>query len=374
MKRTILHISKYYYPDEGGIETVTKYLAEGLTTFNNIVVCFATTGESKAEFINGIEVHRVAPMFRLSSQDVTFGYWYVLKKLTKKYNPDIAIVHCPNPFVYPITNALPTKTKVVLLWHSDILTKGCLYNFIKPVESYALKKADLILATSQNYINPTSPIYKHRSKVKILQNGIIDTDFDLRDGDEERIKQIKELYGNRKLILFVGRHIPYKGIDCLIESEKYIKSDCRVLIAGRGPETEKLKNLAKSNRIVFLGKVSGDELRCLYHAADIFGFASVTKQEAFGVALAEAMYCGCVPVTFHLEGSGVNWVSLNGVTGEEVELRNIKAYAGAIDKILSNEKLHRQYAEAGKQRVKEYFTDEKSVETAKEILNELLNG
>ena len=41
MTKTILHISKYYYPDEGGIETVAKYLAEGLTDYRNIVICYA---------------------------------------------------------------------------------------------------------------------------------------------------------------------------------------------------------------------------------------------------------------------------------------------------------------------------------------------
>ena len=39
MKKTILQIAKYYHPVEGGIETVTKYMAEGLTSFKNIVVC-----------------------------------------------------------------------------------------------------------------------------------------------------------------------------------------------------------------------------------------------------------------------------------------------------------------------------------------------
>lgn len=41
MKKTLLQIAKYYYPVEGGIETVTKYMGEGLTTFEQVVVCFS---------------------------------------------------------------------------------------------------------------------------------------------------------------------------------------------------------------------------------------------------------------------------------------------------------------------------------------------
>ena len=52
--KTILHVSKYYYPDLGGIETLVKSLAEGLTEFRNIIVCFATDGMTQKETVNGI--------------------------------------------------------------------------------------------------------------------------------------------------------------------------------------------------------------------------------------------------------------------------------------------------------------------------------
>ena len=209
-------------------------------------------------------------------------------------------------------------------------------------------------------------------KVEILPNGIIEKNLKLRDGDNEKISEIKKRYGNRKLVLFVGRHIPYKGIDYLIKSEKYIKSDCRILIAGRGPQTNYLKSLVHTDRIQFLGKISNDDLRCYYYAADVFGFASINKAEAFGVALIEAMYCYCVPVTFNIEGSGVNWVSLKGRTGVEVELYDIKSYAKAIDNILSDENLRKKYTICAHQRVVENFTDTISVKTANGLFKKLL--
>lgn len=373
MKHKILHVCKYYSPDEGGIETVAKYLVEGLKEFENVVVCFSTDGRSHADTVNGIEVHRIAPLFKAFSQDVSFSYMSRLRKIIRQVKPDVINIHCPNPFVYPIVMALaPKGCKIVMLWHADILAKGLVYKLIKPFETAALKRADRIFATSPLYVHPSSPIYQYRDKIDILPNGMIEDNLRLRDGDKEKVEEIKRRYGNRKLILFVGRHIPYKGIDYLIKAEQYIKSDCRILIAGRGPQTEYLKSLVHTDRVVFLGKVPDDELRCYYYAADVFGFASINKAEAFGVALIEAMYCNCVPVTFHIEGSGVNWVSQNGVTGEEVALYDVKAYAQAVDKVLSDDDLRKRYSENAHRRVVENFTDAISVETADRLFKKIL--
>ena len=374
MKQTLLHIAKYYYPAEGGIETVTKYMAEGLTQYNNVVVCFSHDGITRMDTYNGIKVYRIAPSLKVSSQDIAFTYYSYLKKIIHEFLPDIIVLHCPNPFLYPITASLvPHHTKFVLLWHSDILGKGMLYKCISAFERRILKKADLILATSPNYIHPSSPIYAYRNKVKVVQNGIIASDFQLQPGDEQTITDIKKKYGNKKIIFFVGRHAQYKGIDHLIQAEAHIKQDCVILIGGRGPETEALKAMTHSDRIKFIGRIPNEELRYYYYAADVFAFASITKQEAFGIALAEAMYCGCVPVTFTIEGSGVNWVSIKGETGEEVPLGDVQAYAEAIDRLLSDNQLRQRYAMAGKVRIEQMYTCDQSNKEASAIFRNLLN-
>ena len=79
--KTILHISKYYYPDLGGIETVALYLAEGLKEYNNIVVCFATNGLYSEDNINGVTIYRVPVNFSFMSQDVAFSYRSILRKV-----------------------------------------------------------------------------------------------------------------------------------------------------------------------------------------------------------------------------------------------------------------------------------------------------
>jgi len=374
MKKTILQIAKYYYPVEGGIETVTKYLGEGLTTFEQVVVCFSQDGITRLDTVNGVKVYRIASSMKIASQDIAFSYYHYLKKIIYEEQPDIILLHCPNPFLYPITAKLtPKDVKLVLLWHSDILGKGILYKMVKQFEKVILRKADLILATSPNYIHPSSPIYDYRDKTEVVANGIIKSDFVWRAGDETTIEEVRRKYHHKKIVFFVGRHAAYKGIDYLIEAEKYIQSDCIILIGGRGPETERLKAMTHSERIKFIGRIPNEYLRCYYYASDIFAFTSCTKQEAFGIALAEAMYCGSVPVTFTIEGSGVNWVSVGGETGIEVPLGDVKAYAEAIDRLLSDRDLYMKYATAGKDRVVRMFTSERANAQAEKVLTRFID-
>ena len=374
MKKTILQIAKYYYPVEGGIETVTKYLGEGLTMFEQVVVCFSQDGITRLDIVNGVKVYRIASSINIASQDIAFSYYHYLKKIIYEEQPDIILLHCPNPFLYPITTKLtPKDIKLVLLWHSDILGKGIFYKLVKHFEKAILRKADLILATSPNYIHPSSPIYQYRDKTEVVANGIIKNDFVWRAGDETTTEEIRRKYHYKKIVFFVGRHATYKGIDYLIEAEKYIQSDCVILIGGRGPETERLKAMTHSNRIKFIGRIPNEYLRCYYYVSDIFAFTSCTKQEAFGIALAEAMYCGSVPVTFTIEGSGVNWVSVGGETGIEVPLGDVKAYAEAIDRLLTDKDLYMKYATAGKDRIARMFTSERSNAQAEKVLTRFID-
>ena len=55
--KTILHISKYYYPYIGGVEVTAQYLAEVMYDFNNIELCFNSERENKEVIVNGIKIY-----------------------------------------------------------------------------------------------------------------------------------------------------------------------------------------------------------------------------------------------------------------------------------------------------------------------------
>jgi len=371
--KTILHISKYYYPDLGGIETVAMYLAEGMKDYRNIVICFATDKMYSEEDIHGVTVYRVPADFSFMSQDVAFSYRRILKQVLEQEKPDAVHVHLPNPFVYPLVcSCVSRETKVVLHWHSDILSKGLMYWLVKPFETAILKRADVIISTSPNYIPDSKPLQRFIDKVRVAQNGIISERFDLHEGDEEKIREIREHYKGKTIVFTCGRHIPYKGLDNLIKADAFIKGDCVILIGGKGPIDKDLKAIPHTDRVKFLGRLLDDSLRHYLYAADIFAFPSNTKAEAFGIALAEAMYCNCAPISHTIEGSGVNWVSIDKKTGIVVPLNDIKAFAEAIDTLICDEKLRKTYAEAARNRILENFTKEKAVAVMNEIYDEIL--
>lgn len=371
-EKRVLHISKYYYPYLGGTESVCQDIVEGLKEYENRVICFNDSNRTVCCEINGIQILRIGCFMKVASQSCSLFYYYYLKRNIQSWQPDIIHFHHPNPFVaFLLVRLIPANTKLIVHWHLDITKQKYIYPLVKRNERRLLERADSVIVTSPQYRDASLPLKPFLQKVKVVANGINIHRFDLQCNDEMRIKDIHKKYHYKRLIFFVGRHVEYKGLRYLIEAEKYVTTDCHIVIAGQGPLTEELKAKANLGRVSFVGRLSNDDLRCYLHAADVFAFPSITKNEAFGLALAEAMYCRCPAVTFYIEGSGVNWVSLNGVTGIEVDNSDSKKYASAIDKLLRDDLLRKQYADAARKRVVEYFTIEKEQEAANEIYKQL---
>lgn len=357
-KGKVLHISKFYPPYKGGIEDVCYSIVSSMNGYETHVLCFNTGKETVLDQYDGVPVLRVGVQMQRFSQPIAFSYYRELKKELETFQPDIIHLHTPNPFAsYLVCRCIKKETKLVVHWHSDIVKQQITYKLYQPFERQLLNRADMVFATSPNYAEHSLPLRPYASKVRIVPNGINEEKISSREGDQARIDAIRQKYQGKEIIFFMGRHVSYKGIDRLIEAEKKIKSDCVILIAGDGVLTEELKASTHSDRIHFIGKISDDEIRIYMRAASIFAFPSITKNEAFGIVLAEAMYCATPPVLFTIEGSGVNWLNQNGVTGIEVANSDTTAFAAAIDRLLLNEEgIRTKLGENAHQRIVENFT------------------
>lgn len=370
----ILHIGKYYAPIEGGIESINHFIVDSLKGNHQRVVSFNNLGFSCEEDIENVPVVRCSIKGVFASQPLSFSYWRELRRYIRLFNPDVLHFHYPNPLaaLYLIFS-IKKRNKLVVHWHSDVVAQKYLHRFIKPIENKLLNRADVIIATSPNYANASKNLIRFKNKVVIIPCSIDETQLDLKLGEEKQVQAIKERYGGKPIVLFLGRHVEYKGIKYLLEAERFVQQDCVFLIAGQGPLTAQLKEQYHSSRLYWLGRVSEEEKRYYYHAASIFAFPSITRNEAFGIVLAEAMYCRCPTVTFTIEGSGVNWVSLDHKTGLEVANSDYRAYAQAIDELLKNNILRKEMGDNARERVISLFSQAVVTKQYQELYRKLYN-
>lgn len=372
----ILQISNYYFPFIGGIEQVTRDCSDALKGEHEVkVFCFNHEKGDKIDEVDGVEIIRAGCFAKVASQSLSFSYGKLLKKTLREFAPDVVIFHYPNPFAahFLLKRLKRLKNcKLIVWWHLDITKQKILGKLFKGQNKRLLRRADKVVATSPKYIEGSRFLQSVREKCVVIPCCVNDSRMHPDAGVLARAEELKKENEGKTVCLAMGRHVPYKGIEYLVRASKLLDENFLVWIGGRGPLTEELKALAADDKkVTFLGRVENDELVSRILACDIFCFPSITKNEAFGIALAEAMAYAKPAVTFTIEGSGVNYVSLNGLTGIEVENRNVAAYAEAIKKLASDAQLRKTYGENAKRRVEELFTNEKFTQNVNDLLESL---
>ncbi len=132
-----------------------------------------------------------------------------------------------------------------------------------------------------------------------------------------------------------SRHDAPKRIDLIIAAFRRLTDghndrQLSLLIAGDGPERERLEDLAGGNeRIHFLGRVSEDELAYRYANSDVVVF--VPDREDFGYISLESMLAG-TPVLTTTDSGGANELLSPGVGGLIVDPTE-QALADAMDQL-----------------------------------------
>ena len=371
--KKILHVSKYYYPFSGGTEQIARDCVISLKdSYEQKVIAFNTGKDDVRDTVDGIEVIRCGCFMKVASQSLSLSYKKILHDTISSFSPDIIIFHYPNPFVAFLL--LPelkkdSDIKLVVYWHLDITKQKVLGKFFTPQNRKLLSRADKVIATSPNYVEGSPWLQSVKEKCVVIPNCINTERMEITEQVKERAKEIRKENEGRTICLSVGRHTAYKGFSYLIQASELLDDSFRFYITGEGELTEELKRLAEGNkRIVFTGRLDDDEMKAYLLACDIFCFSSITKNEAFGLALAEAMYYRKPAVTFTIPGSGVNYVCLNGEDGIEVPNRDTKAYAEAIKKLSNNKELRERYGENGYRRVSENFLNSQFRENIEKVV------
>lgn len=358
-KKRILQLSNYYPPEIGGIEKIAQAISDSVREeFDVRVLCFTHEKDSRTDMIDGVKVIRLGTQLKLASQQLSYYMIKAIKSQIISYNPDIIILHAPNPFLeWILLKYIKPGCKLIVYWHSDIVKQKIGDVLLSGLTDKLLKRARVIVATSPNYIDGSRFLKKYRRKCVVIPNCIDPEQLQLSECALEISKEIKYENVGKCICVCVGRQVPYKGFEYAVKAFRQLDDSFVLYILGReGESTKRIKELATgSKNIVILGEVDNDTLHAYLNACDIFCFPSITKNEAFGIALAEGMYFNKPTVTFTIPGSGVNYVSVNEKTGIEVANGNVKSYAEAIRKLSENNALRDHYGNAAGERVRRLF-------------------
>lgn len=373
--KKILHVSKYYYPFSGGTEQIARDCVLALKeTYNQKVIAFNDGKEDKIDIVDGVEVTKCGCFTKVSAQSLSTTYKRRLHQIMMEFSPDIVIFHYPNPFVAELLlkELTYSHAKLIVYWHLDIIRQKILRTFFGPQNKKLLARADKVIATSPNYIEGSPWLQSVKEKCVVVPNCINVERMKITPEIEQRAEEIRKENEGKTVCIAVGRHTEYKGFSYLIQASKLLDNKFQIYITGKGELTEKLHEEARDDeKVTFTGRIDDTELKALILASDIFCFPSITKNEAFGLALAEGMYYEKPAITFTIPGSGVNYVSLNGVTGIEVENCNIKKYAEAMRILSQDEKLRLKYGKAGKERVEKNFLSTQFCTNVTKVINNL---
>jgi rhamnosyl/mannosyltransferase len=361
----ILHIGKYYPPHVGGMETHLQYLVSHQSSLLSVEVVVANDRfVTQTEVVDGARITRVASFGTLASQPICPGLpWRMAGR-----GETMVHLHLPNPWAAQAYLMSGHKGILIVTHHSDTLGRRHLRRFVEPSVRRVMKRAKAIIVTSKRYLENSEELAGFHDKCHIVPLGIDVEAFKAESLEE--IRAIRAKYGPR-LIVSVGRLVPYKGFEFLLQAMKNI--DATLLLIGSGPLREQLEaaveRLGIAAKVHLLGHVG--DIVPYYRAAQMLVLPSVSRAESFGMVQLEAMACGIPVVNTELD-SGVPEVSLHGVTGITVPPKDPQALSHAIRILLDNAETRANYGQAAAVRVGEKFTARQMAESTLRVYESIL--
>ncbi len=371
----IFHLAKYYPPMPGGIETHVQSLARAQAALGAEVSVLCVNGlvREKSQSLRTKTVYEqdnnvsVTSLGRISSFARLDICPEILEKLKQAINEADSIIHLhtPNPtmlLAWLIAKGIVGRTRhsqksLVITHHSDIIKQRFLKYALRPIEYLVYRQASCILTDSPKYIQGSKFLQAFKNKTKALPLGLDCSNYiQPTQAALSYSRSLQDTY-RAPIWLIVGRLVYYKAIHVAIEALALVPGT--LIVIGTGPLEKELKSQAKklglSERILWHGHASADELTGAYYAATALWFPSNVRSEGFGLVQVEAMACGCPVINADIPCSGVPWVSRHEQEGLTVPINDPVALGQAAKRLLDEPSLRNRLAMASRIRASQEF-------------------
>jgi len=302
------------------------------------------------------------------SKVIYFSAIPAVKRIIKKYKPDILHAHYASS--YGLLGALTSfHPYIISVYGSDVFSFPRKNKSASFIIKFNLSKADKILTTSnimakevEKYTSKNIEVTPFGIDINKFKPMVVDKPFSNKCIVIGTIKALEKIYGIDLLL------ITFKNL-----KDKFFDVPLKLLIVGKGTQENNLKKLSNELKInkdtTFTGYVNPEDIPKYHNMIDIF--VSLSIEEGFGVAVLEASACAKAVVVSNV--GGLLEVVENNKTGFVVETENPDAATLAIEKLIFDEKLRRQFGINGRKRVEEFYNWNDNLNQISKIYKSILN-
>lgn len=312
-----------------------------------------------------------------------------IAEVTDQVRPDVLHAHSP------VLNALPAlrvaaRRKIPLvyevraLWEDAAVSKGkcteasARYRFSRAMETYALKRADAVVAICEGLRTEIIGRGVSADRVTVVPNGIALG----AAGDGAPNRELAERLGvsGRPVIGFIGSFEPYEGLAVLLAAVAELATilpDLRLILIGGGVEDaalrEEARRLGVTDQVIFAGHVPHGEIQAYYDLIDVCVYPRLSMRLTEMVTPlkpVEAMAQGKIVVATNIGGH--REMIEDGVTGHLFTPGNPKALAQAVRDAFERRSTWPAERAASRRYVDEHRNWRRNVERYKKIYEAVL--
>lgn len=317
MKNKVYHFSKYSVKTFGGVESVLRGILNSDSKFHHESYCFENSKNQKN--INNEVFCKIN--FKILKQPLSFKYSILF--IYFNFLKQRIVIHHPNLNLFLLCFVLFINPNVSIFWHADPLPNvknnifiSYLINFLN-FFSYRVKN---IYTTSPHYAQSSKFLVTHQKKIIILPL--------FSDKNIVRYRNFSPISSFN--LVFIGRLVHYKGLLDLLHIFPDLPKNVSLNIIGDGPLKYKICELINDSnlkdRIFIHNSLTDNEVKSILSKSNLLVLPSITRQEAFGVVLLEAM-CNQVPFLIRfVEGSGMNYVFENSIGNYRSESISVNSF------------------------------------------------
>ncbi|MED4752065.1 1,4-alpha-glucan branching protein domain-containing protein [Brevibacillus choshinensis] len=371
-ERKVLMLSWEFPPHVvGGLGRAVYDLARQLVRQGMEVHVLTGAADSGArqELIDGIHVHRLNSYARTDQGD--FLQWVFTLNLAmvdaaeqlRRDGLTVDVLHAHDWLVGWAAMELKERMSTPLITTIHALEHGRNQGIHTPLQQRIHECERALTATSDHVIVCSHYMGEEvrrlfgvpHEKISVIFNGVEMPE----EAGSQRVDLRQELaLGSGPILFFVGRLVREKGVHLLLEAVSRLSGefpDVRLVVAGKGPHADELKDLAGrlwiSDKVRFLGFVDDEHRNELFRLADVAVFPSL--YEPFGIVALEAMAYG-TPLLVADTG-GLREIVRHGENGAMMYTGDVESLVNQLRWLLGNPEIRHQLAQQAQEDVRHRY-------------------